>query len=136
MTQGKKENLLDYIKRIGSKAYAQEATDVKIKSQQRRDFKKTGQYYFNITPGLKKGKAVKVKKPKFDDDVYEDDKHPEYEGDPVMPIGPFKKKKMMSVKHGGFAPNTEYTGSFIDGRFDDLNISNKSYLKYYKELLK
>jgi hypothetical protein len=40
MTQGKKESLLDYIKRIGSKAYAQEATDVKIKSQQRRDFKK------------------------------------------------------------------------------------------------
>jgi hypothetical protein len=37
---------------------------------------------------------------------------------------------------GGFAPNTEYTGSFIDGTFDDLNVSNKSYLKYYKDLLK
>jgi hypothetical protein len=85
---------------------------------------------------LKKVKRLKLKNQKFDDDVYEDDKHPEYEGDPVMPIGPFKKKKMMSVKQGGFAPNTEYTGSFIDGRFDDLNISNKSYLKYYKDLLK
>jgi hypothetical protein len=62
MTQGKKEGLLDYIKRIGSKAYAQEATDVKIKSQQRRDFKKTGQYYFNITP--MKEKAVDLKKVK------------------------------------------------------------------------
>jgi hypothetical protein len=39
-------------------------------------------------------------------------------------------------KDGGFAPNTEYTGSFIDGTFDDLNVSNKSYLKYYKDLLK
>jgi hypothetical protein len=39
-------------------------------------------------------------------------------------------------KEGGFAPNTEYTGSFIDGTFDDLNVSNKSYLKYYKDLLK
>jgi hypothetical protein len=46
---------------------------------------------------------------------------------------PFKKK---TVKQGGFAPNTEYTGSFIDGTFDDLNVSNKSYLKYYKDLLK
>jgi hypothetical protein len=55
---------------------------------------------------------------------------------PVMPIGPFKKKKIMSAKQGGFAPNTEYTGSFIDGTFDDLNVSNKSYLKYYKDLLK
>jgi hypothetical protein len=53
-----------------------------------------------------------------------------------MPMGPFKKKKIMSVKQGGFAPNTEYTGSFIDGKFDDLNVSNKSYLKYYKDLLK
>jgi hypothetical protein len=42
----------------------------------------------------------------------------------------------MSVKQGGFAPNTEYTGSFIDGTFDGLNVSNKSYLKYYKDLLK
>ena len=39
-------------------------------------------------------------------------------------------------KEGGFVPNTEYTGSFIDGTFDDLNVSNKSYLKYYKDLLK
>jgi hypothetical protein len=29
-------------------------------------------------------------------------------------------------KDGGFSPNTEYTGSFIDGTFDDLNVSNKS----------
>ena len=53
-----------------------------------------------------------------------------------MPMGPFKKKKIMSVEQGGFAPNTEYTGSFIDGMVHVLNVSNKRYLKYYKELLK
>jgi hypothetical protein len=47
----------------------------------------------------------------------------------------------LKFKDGGFlrkrkSPNTEYTGSFIDGTFDDLNVSNKSYLKYYKDLLK
>jgi hypothetical protein len=46
------------------------------------------------------------------------------------------KFKMIFTTEGGFAPNTEYTGSFIDGTFDDLNVSNKSYLKYYKDLLK
>jgi hypothetical protein len=45
-------------------------------------------------------------------------------------------KVILNLSDGGFAPNTEYTGSFIDGTFDDLNVSNKSYLKYYKDLLK
>ena len=87
MPQGKKENILDYIKRIGPKAYAQEATDIKIKSQRRRDFKKTGQYSFGL-------------------------------------------------KNGGFAPNTKYEGSYISGDFDGTKVSNPSYKKYYKGLLK
>ena len=47
-----------------------------------------------------------------------------------------KGQGYFKFKDGGFNPNTEYTGSFIDGTFDDLNVSNKSYLKYYKDLLK
>jgi hypothetical protein len=54
-------------------------------------------------------------------------------------LSPTKEKAVkviLNLSDGGFAPNTEYTGSFIDGTFDDLNVSNKSYLKYYKDLLK
>ena len=56
MPQGKKENLLDYIKRIGSKAYAQEATEAKVKGNLRRELRKSGQYYFDLKPsGFSKG---------------------------------------------------------------------------------
>jgi hypothetical protein len=126
------EPLLDYIARIGTGEYVKRLSQEKVANKLKSDERKSGQGYFKF----KKGKAIKVNKQKFDDDIYEEDRHPEYEGDPVMPMGPFKKKKIMSVEQGGFAPNTEYTGSFIDGTFDDLNVSNKSYLKYYKDLLK
>jgi hypothetical protein len=45
-------------------------------------------------------------------------------------------KVILNLATAVLSPNTEYTGSFIDGTFDDLNVSNKSYLKYYKDLLK
>ena len=135
MPQKKNETVLDYINRIGSKAYAQEMTDIRVASQQRRDFNKTGKYSFPITPKFKKGKSIDTKKPKFDDDIYEDDKHPEYEGDSIIPTGPFKKIKTMTVKKGGFIPSTKYTGSYIKGDFDGFKASNPSYKKYYKGLL-
>jgi|TARA_R110000796_G_scaffold69167_1_gene157970 hypothetical protein len=55
MPQGNKENLLDYIKRIGTGAYVKEAAEAKSTGNFRRKyFKKTGKILL-LPPGLKKG---------------------------------------------------------------------------------
>ena len=48
---GKKETILDEIKRMGTKAFADEATRLKINSSLRRESKKTGQYVFQFNKG-------------------------------------------------------------------------------------
>lgn len=48
---GKKETVLDEIKRVGTKAFVQEATRQKINSSLRRESKKTGQYVFQFNKG-------------------------------------------------------------------------------------